>query len=173
MRQQWRADGSRSRRTARGVLRAGAQEAELEGWAWPCLAQESGQGLLAHPHSAWLSDEEGASPFSRTAVSWKCRPPLVAESCLRTRCPGSPGGRKPSLCWPAQRPRAAREPVPSRPGCWEGAGRTAPGLQWEGQAGQAAQPVGSCPGWRPPRWARGFVPAVATSWGDISLVGEL
>lgn len=31
MRQQWRADGSWSRRTARGVLRAAAQKAALEG----------------------------------------------------------------------------------------------------------------------------------------------
>ena len=110
----------------------------LEGWARPRPAQEAGRGLLARPPSARLQSHCFLEVSS---------PPPVAESCLRTRCSGPPGGRKPSSCWPAssQRPRACSRAHPLMPWvlgrCWV----HGPQLQWEAQAGQAAQSVGSCP----------------------------
>ena len=120
----------------------------LEGWARPRPAQEAGRGLLARPPSARLQSHCFLEVSS---------PPPVAESCLRTRCSGPPGGRKPSSCWPAssQRPRACSRAHPLTPWvlgrCWA----HGPQLQWEAQAGQAAQSVGSCPGAQTTAWGEG------------------
>jgi len=170
MRQQW----SETRREpeledvpGRPESRCGGGAA-LEGWARPHPAQEAGWGLLAHPPSARPSEEEGASPFSRASVSWKCRPPAPPTPPPRPSLSPVQGLGVPVLQGAASRARAgprphsgrvhAPEPVPSRPGCWEGAGRTALSSSGRPRPARPRSQWAAVLGRRPPHGARALCP---------------